>query len=263
MGSNVSEFKFNFAHQLAKGVFEGRFKRFFAQIQTSEGLLTAHLPNTGSLKGVNIKGMPCLYSKSDDPNRKLAYTLEAIQSEGGAWVGVNTQTPNRVIKQVLFDKYWPAWAKYKYFKPEYSISKETRFDFALSDSEFPTNQKGKAALQRTSALSNHIHLIEVKNVTLMEIRNSKRVALFPDSVTERGQKHLRELAEMSEKGFTSEIVYFIQRSDVDDFDVAEEIDHEYAQIYRSVTQAQVQVTIVHCDFQPEGLSLRFNQFSKI
>lgn len=258
MGAIVSEFKFDFAHKLHEGIFEGRFKRFFAQIRTSEGELTAHLPNTGSMKGVNVKGMPCLYSKSDDPNRKLAYTLEAIKSETGAWVGVNTQTPNRVIKQVLFDKYWSEWSKFKHFKPEYSISKETRFDFALSDGEFSAEKKGKQAELRESVPS-PIHLLEVKNVTMMEQKNSKRIAMFPDSVTERGQKHLRELAEMTEKGFTSEIVYFVQRSDVDAFDVAEEIDSEYTKIYRTVTPKQVKVTLAYCDFQPDHLALRLTE----
>lgn len=247
----MSEFKFTFPQKLEEGVFEGRFKRFFAQIHTPEGVLTGHLPNTGSLKGVNVKGMPCLYSKSDDPNRKLAYTLEAIQSSTGAWVGVNTQTPNRVIKQILFDKHDSTWAKFPFVKPEFSISKETRFDFALAHQEFIAEKKSG---QKTGPAAG-IHLIEVKNVTLVEERNSRKMAMFPDSVTERGQKHLRELAQMTEKGLSAEIVYFIQRSDAEDFDVAAEIDPEYAQIYREVTQGKLAVRLAYCDFQRDGLTV--------
>lgn len=262
----MSEFKYEFPKKLEEGIFEGRFKRFFAQIRTPEGVLTAHLPNTGSLKSVNVKGMPCLYSKSEDPTRKLAYTLEAIQAETGAWVGINTQTPNRVIKQILFDKFDAEWAKFEFIKPEFSISKETRFDFAISDREFVVEKKStkntveKVAEKKISKSAEaHVHLIEVKNVTMMEQKNTKRIAMFPDSVTERGQKHMRELAEMQEKGFTTEIVYFIQRSDVDEFDVAETIDPAYAEIYRKVTEHDVQVCLAYCDFQRDHLMVRMQR----
>jgi sugar fermentation stimulation protein A len=261
----VSEFRYSFPKKLEEGVFEGRFKRFFAEIKTPQGILTAHLPNTGSLKSVNVKGMPCLYSKSDDPARKLAYTLEAIQGPTGAWVGVNTQTPNRVVKQILFDRIDSEWSKFGFIKPEFSISKETRFDFAISDREFLAEKKSKATTvkivekQINKPAETQIHLIEVKNVTLMEEKNKRRVAMFPDAVTERGQKHLLELAEMKEKGFTAEIVYFIQRSDVDAFEVAGQIDPIYAEIYHRVTKSDVRVSLAYSDFRPDHLMVKLER----
>ncbi|MFN7904897.1 MAG: DNA/RNA nuclease SfsA, partial [Pseudobdellovibrionaceae bacterium] len=141
--------------------------------------------------------------------------------------------------------------------PEYSISKETRFDFALGNQTFEVEKKSKLAKPKTGP----IHLIEVKNVTMLEKRGDSKIALFPDSITERGQKHMRELGEMSQRGFSSEIVYFIQRSDAESFDVADHIDPEYAKIYRTVTKGQVKVSLAYGNFQRDGLSLKIQPLS--
>lgn len=209
-----------FSNQLQEGIFLKRYKRFFADIEFQGQTLTAHLPNTGSLKSANNPGQPCLFSTTDNPERKLKYTLEMIKSPDGAWVGVNTSTPNTIMKETLQQvvgqgKSGPAaflaWSQFDEFKPEYKISSETRLDFMLKNK---TSEK--------------LHFIEVKNVTLAE--NS--VARFPDAVTERGQKHLRELMELMKQGHTAELVFTIQRDDCQSFAPADDIDPEYGRLLR-------------------------------
>ncbi|MFP5519956.1 MAG: DNA/RNA nuclease SfsA, partial [Bdellovibrionia bacterium] len=164
-----------FSRPLGEGIFVKRYKRFFTDIESQGEVLVAHTANTGSLKGVAIGGQPCRYSHSDNPERKLKYTLEMIQAPTGAWVGVNTATPNTIVKEALegavAGEGFAFWQGYDGVKPEIKISAETRFDFGLLKAGKPQKY------------------IEVKNVTLAE----NGLALFPDSVTERGQKHLREL----------------------------------------------------------------------
>jgi sugar fermentation stimulation protein A len=222
----MNRWTFSFKSPLQSGVFQGRQKRFFAQIQTQCGELTAHLPNTGSLRSVNQKGLPCLYSISDDPDRKLPATLEAIQSPHGVWVGVNTQTPNRLVRQMIEAKVRPEWTEFDKFKPEFKISAESRLDFALWKS---SDEKKK-------------HFIEVKNVTLMEETAGKKQVMFPDAVTERGQKHLKNMMELMNQGHKCELVFFVQRDDGDFFKVASHIDFEYATLLKEAQSKGMTIT---------------------
>lgn len=222
----MNRWTFSFKSPLQSGVFQGRQKRFFAQIQTQGGELMAHLPNTGSLRSVNQKGLPCLYSISDDPDRKLPATLEAIQSPHGVWVGVNTQTPNRLVRQMIEAKVRPEWTEFDQFKPEFKISPESRLDFAL----WKTGQEKKK------------HFIEVKNVTLMEEAAGKKQVMFPDAVTERGQKHLKNMMELMEQGHECELVFFVQRDDGDFFKVASHIDFEYATLLKEAQSKGMTIT---------------------
>ncbi|RYZ67324.1 MAG: DNA/RNA nuclease SfsA, partial [Proteobacteria bacterium] len=199
---------------LDEGLFLKRYKRFFADIQWQGQTLIAHVANTGSMKGVNNPGQPCLFSHTDNPDRKLRQTLEAIRSMSGAWIGVNTATPNAIVRETLerivaappaekFHKSWSHWHGYDSVKPEFKISAETRLDFAL----------GKTG-------SDKKHFIEVKNVTLAE----GEVAMFPDAETTRGQKHLQELMKLVDEGHTAEILFTIQRNDCEHFAPAHLID---------------------------------------
>lgn len=202
------------------GTFLKRYKRFFADIDWNGTVITAHVPNTGSLKSVNHPGQPCLFSISDDPARKLKYTLEFIQAPGsGAWVGVNTQRPNALVKEALQSKLLSHWQNYDEVQPEYKISPETRFDFCLS--------RGSKK-----------HFIEVKNVTLAEGSQAQ----FPDAITERGQKHLRELMRLVDEGATAEIVFLIQRNDVNCMAPADAIDPIYGQLLREAYKKGVKIT---------------------
>lgn len=232
-----------FHSKLQEGVFLKRYKRFFADIEWQGQQVTAHVPNTGSLKSVNNPGQHCLFSESTNPERKLKYTLEMIKSPTGSWVGVNTATPNTVVRETLHhvvghkkDVVGPfsLWAGFDEVKPEYKISAETRLDFALKKNG-----------------TDKMHFIEVKNVTLCE----GGVAKFPDAVTERGQKHLRELMALMEQGHSAEIVFTVQRHDCGSFAPADDIDPEYGQLLREAHQKGLKVSPLVVDLTPESVEL--------
>ena len=220
-----------YSKKLDEGIFLKRYKRFFADIEWEGQTLTAHVPNTGSLKSANNPGQPCLFSHSDNPERKLKQTLEMIQAPTGAWVGVNTATPNTVVCEALemvvgkssesWPNSWQHWAAFDGVKAEYKISAETRLDFALSKKN-----------------SDKKHFIEVKNVTLAE----GSTAMFPDAETTRGQKHLQELMKLMAEGHSAEILFTIQRNDCDVFTSADEIDPEYGQLLRQAQKKGLRIT---------------------
>lgn len=218
-----------FSSKLEEGIFRSRSKRFFAEIEWNGQTIVAHVPNTGSMKGCKDPGQLCLFSVSDDPKRKLKYTLEMVRSASGAWVGVNTQMPNRLVREALDQKLRPEWSAFDVIKGEHKLSAETRLDFALHQTK-----------------GDRWHFIEVKNVTLAE----NRTALFPDAVTERGQKHLRELTALAGQGHGAELVFTVQRADVDEFSPAAEIDPAYARLLREAFDAGVTVTPLRVSLSP-------------
>jgi sugar fermentation stimulation protein A len=228
---------------LIEGVFQKRYKRFFADVQLESEVVVAHIANTGSLKSVNVPGQPCLISPAANPERKLRFSLEMIQSVSGAWVGVNTSVPNAIVKEALelsinSKQGFSSWQSYDALQAEYKISKETRLDFALAKKT--TDKK---------------HFIEVKNVTLAVEKEGKLWAQFPDGVTERGQKHLRELMNLIDEGHTSEIVFTIQRNDCDYFSAADDIDPEYGRLLREAISKGVVVTPLLVELSVEGAIL--------
>lgn len=212
-----------FKSKLEEGIFLKRYKRFFADILWRGQIVTAHVPNTGSMKSCNMPESPCLFSVSDNPERKLKYTLEMVKASTGAWVGVNTSTPNQIVKEALSAGLLPHWQGFDVIKPEYKISAETRFDFALMHKSDDGKKK---------------HFIEVKNVTLAE----GDVAQFPDAVTLRGQKHLRELIGLMAQGHSAELVFTVQRNDVKSFAPAMEIDPDYGELLHEAIAAGLRVT---------------------
>ena len=231
-----------FPRKLQEGIFLKRYKRFFADIEFQGQVITAHCPNTGSLKSVNHPGQHCLFSESDNPERKLKFTLEMIKSPQGAWVGVNTATPNTIMRETLARvvghknvvSTFAYWAEFDEAKAEHKISAETRLDFALKKKN-----------------SDKMHFIEVKNVTLCEDATAK----FPDAVTERGQKHLRELMALIDQGHTAELVFTVQRNDCGSFTPADDIDPEYGKLLRDAYHKGVRLTPLIVDLHPEYVEL--------
>lgn len=237
-----------FSRKLQQGIFLKRYKRFFADIDWNGQSITAHLPNTGSLKSVNNPGQLCLFSESDNPERKLKFTLEMIESPNGGWVGVNTATPNTIVKETLQslvgqqDAKGPFsfWSAFDEVKPEYKISAETRLDFMLKKKN-----------------SDKMHFIEVKNVTLAE----NGIAKFPDAVSERAQKHVHELVQLMEQGHTAEIVFTIQRQDCKTFAPADEIDPVYGDLLREAAKKGLKVTPLVVHLSPEAVELSETELS--
>lgn len=194
---------------LIEGRLLRRYKRFFADVELSDGtVVTAHTPNTGSMKQCAIPGFKVLISETDNPKRKLRYTLELIEVNG-RWVDTHTMRTNRIVEEALCAGTVAELTGYE-LRAEFPFG-ESRIDFLLEKPEEKV-------------------LVEVKNVTLC----TNRVASFPDAVTTRGQKHLLELADGVRQGYRAVIFFLVQRGEATSFSPADEIDPEYGRLLRKV-----------------------------
>ena len=166
----------NFKNKLISGLFIKRYKRFFVDVKINNQTITAHCPNTGSMYGLLNKGNKVWISKSDNPNRKLKYTLEIIEDKK-IKVGVNTHSSNKIVLHALKNNLIKELSNLIEVKPEIKFGENTRFDFLVINKNFKA-------------------FVEVKNVTLSR---TNKLAEFPDAVTSRGLKHLNELIKASKK----------------------------------------------------------------
>ena len=228
-----------FKERLLQGTLIKRYKRFFADIKYKKEVITAHCPNSGSMMDLLNKGNKTWFSKSSNPKRKLKYTLEIIEVKKNL-VGINTFLSNKIVLEALNSKKIKSLIHYKNVKPEAYFSKNTRFDFLIS------NNKKKCFL-------------EVKNVTL--VRN-KKIAEFPDAITLRGTKHLIELVNAKKMGFESCILYLIQRQNCDSFKLADDIDRNYKIAFDNAIKAGVDMLCYDCKISDEEVKLN-NQIKLI
>lgn len=245
-----------FSQPLIKGKFLKRYKRFFADVEINGEVVTAHTPNTGSMKSCLFEGSDCYVSFVDDPKRKLKYTLEMLKTPT-AWVGVHTGHPNKIVKESFENKTIPHWRKFEFIKSEAKINDKTRIDLALWK-----KQPGLGEIKKWSVdLLNefNFHFVEVKNVTLAE----NNIALFPDAVTTRGQKHLEELMQLVEHGHSCEIFFTVQRDDVDTFSPAKEIDPEYARLLKEAKKAGVRVSPYFVDLNNKEIKVNAEKNLKL
>jgi sugar fermentation stimulation protein A len=221
--------------KLVQGKFIKRYKRFFADVELDGKLVVAHVANTGSLKSAlrPESGQKCLLSPAADPERKLKFSLEAVQSTEGTWIGVNTSHPNKLAKEAFEKATFRHWKGFHQLKSEVKINAETRLDLLLE------SKAGKK------------HYVEIKNVTM----KTEKAAQFPDSVTERGQKHLRELMKLVQEGHSAEILFTVQREDCDHFSPAESIDPEYARLLREAKKAGVLISVFVVQVTPHQIVL--------
>ncbi|NEP15112.1 MAG: DNA/RNA nuclease SfsA [Symploca sp. SIO2C1] len=231
---------------LEPGTLLKRYKRFLADIQLESGeVITAHCPNTGPMIGVSTPGSPVQVSRSDNPKRKLPYTWEMIQVNDTeqTWVGVNTGLPNRVIKLALEQHLIPELAnKYTTIRKEvtYGKDKKSRVDFLLSSDRSLGETEGNS--------SNAPIYLEVKSATLAQ----GKMALFPDTVTTRGQKHLRELTALLPKA-QAVMLYFINRSDCSQFAPGDNYDSTYGELLRDAIAQGIQVLPCRFEITPQGI----------
>ena len=221
-----------FKEKLLQGTLIKRYKRFFADIEYKGKVITAHCPNSGSMMGLLNKGNVAWFSKSDNPKRKLKYTLEIIEVNK-TMVGINTLLTNKIVLEALNQKKIINLIKFNNIKSEEKFSDKTRFDFLIS------NNKEKCFL-------------EVKNVTL--VRKNK-VAEFPDAITSRGTKHLKELSLAKKKRFGSYILYLIQREDCKSFKIAKDIDQEYKNAFDNALKSGVKILCYDCKISDEEIKL--------
>ncbi len=212
-----------FTKTLIKGKLIKRYKRFFADIKLDKEIVTAHCPNTGSMKGLLDEGNEVFISKNNDPKRKLKYTLEIIRVKNRL-VGVNTHFANKIAYHGLSNNLIKEVANNDSIKPEVFFDKKTRFDFLIEKNE----QK---------------IFVEVKNVTLF---SDEKTAEFPDAVTSRGSKHLKTLIEAMKKGYKSYLLFLVQIQGVENFKVAKDIDNEYYKNYLLAKKAGVNFIAYRC-----------------
>lgn len=209
-----------------------RYKRFLADIDLNGKMITVHVPNTGSMQSCWEPNWKCAVSLSNNSERKYPYTLELIHN-GESWIGVNTANANKLAKIWLTGQLLPELAGYTVVVPEKKIGL-SRVDFYL---EGHPNQPPC--------------YVEVKNVTL----KLDGKAQFPDSVTERGQKHLKELIDIKQSGLRAAMLFIVQREDVSSFHAAKSLDPEYAELLGQAHKSGVEILIYQCRMGLKELSL--------
>ena len=222
----------NFNNKLISGQLIKRYKRFFVDVIVNNEIVTAHCPNTGSMHGLLNEGNKVWISKSNDPKRKLKYTLEIIEVKKTK-VGINTHSTNKIVLDALQNNLIKEFSDNINIKPETKFGANTRFDFLVSSKKYQS-------------------FIEVKNVTLSRKRN---LAEFPDAETLRGLKHIGELIKASKKKFKVYILFVIQRNDCSSFSIAKDIDPNYANALSKAVKNNLKILCYDCKFSPKGIKL--------
>jgi sugar fermentation stimulation protein A len=212
-----------FTKSLIKGKLIKRYKRFFIDVKLNKEVVTAHCPNTGSMKGLLEENNDVYLLKNNDPKRKLKYGLEIIKANKNL-VGVNTHMANKIVNHGLSNNLIKELKDIDKIKPEVFYNKETRFDFLI--------EKNKQKI-----------FIEVKNVTLFR---DKKTAEFPDAITSRGSKHLLTLIDAIKKGYKSYLLFLVQIQNMENFKIAKDIDSEYYKNYCLAKKAGVNFLAYRC-----------------
>ena len=222
-------------NKFISGKFIKRYKRFFVDVQldNNKEIVTAHCPNTGSMLGLLKKGNSVKLTKVDNPSRKLKYTLEIIKSNG-ANVGVNTHRANRIVEEAIIANKIKSLKKILELKREVKYGENSRIDFLI------INNMGEQIY------------IEVKNVTLSL---KKGIAEFPDAITERGSKHLKELKKIKNKKIRAVMLYLIQRDDCKHFRIAKEIDEKYNSNLKKAIKSGVEILCYNCKFESNKIQI--------
>lgn len=220
-----------FSTPLVKGKLIKRYKRFLADIELTNGeIVVAHTTNSGSMKSCIEIGAEVYLTPNNDPKRKTKFTWEMIKINGN-WVGVNTAWPNLLAYEAIKNNEIPQLTNYTHVKREVKFG-DSRFDV------YAENDLEKC-------------FIEVKNVSMKE----NNFALFPDAVTTRGQKHLKTLIEVKQSGVRAVMLYIVQRSDVDTFSTAKEVDPDYANALIEAHKKGVEIIVYQAKVTETGITL--------
>lgn len=216
---------------LIPGYFLKRYKRFFADIEVNAEVVIAHTANTGTMKNCLGERWPALLSFHDSPTRKLKYSFEMI-SNGKSWIGINTGITNFLAIEAIQNGIIKELQGYKALKPEAKIG-ESRIDILLSNEE------------------EHCY-VEVKNVTL---NDEEGHCLFPDAVTERGHKHLRELMNLKSLGHRAVMLFIVQREDCEKFKIDNSIDPVYCKLLKEALLSGVEILVYQCKLSPAEITV--------
>ena len=221
-----------FTKSLIKGKLIKRYKRFFTDVKLSKDIVTAHCPNTGSMKGLLEEGNEVYLLPNNDPKKKLKYGLEIIKSRKNL-IGINTHMANRIVQHGLENNLINELKNNDYIKPEVFFNDHTRFDFLV--------EKKKQKI-----------FIEVKNVTLFR---NKDTAEFPDAVTSRGSKHLLTLIDAINKGYKTYLLFLVQIQNMKYFKIAKDIDEQYYINYLKAKKAGVNFIAYRCDISSKRITI--------
>ncbi|WP_097461955.1 DNA/RNA nuclease SfsA [Mangrovitalea sediminis] len=226
-----------FGQTLIEGTFLRRYKRFFADIELPDGeVVTAHCPNTGSMLGCNLPGSRVWVSAHDDPRRKLRFTWQLVEVEHGALACINTALPNRIVGEAIAAGRIPELSGYGKLQSEVRYGEErSRIDWLLSE--------------HAAGLPDAY--VEVKNVTLAEAE----LGLFPDAVTTRGQKHIRELMAMAAAGKRAVLFFCVSHTGIERVEPAVAIDPVYARWVREAVDVGVEFLAWRAAISPESITL--------
>ncbi|MDI1366107.1 MAG: DNA/RNA nuclease SfsA [bacterium] len=217
---------------LVRGRLVARYKRFFADLVLDDGrAITAHCPNPGAMLGVNQPGQAAWVSWSGDPKRKLAWTLQLVEAEGGL-VGVNTMLPNRLVAEALAAGAIPELTGYATVRPEVKYAQASRVDFLLTHPDRPPCW------------------LEVKNVHLSR---TPGLAEFPDCVAARSTRHLKDLAAQVAVGDRAVALFVVQREDCTAFKACADLDPAFARGLDQAAEAGVEILIRACDVTTSGI----------
>ena len=222
-----------FKQTLIPGKLIQRYKRFLADIELDTGkIITAHCPNSGSMKTCANPGWQVMLSESDNPKRKYKYTWEMVHN-GKCWIGINTIIPNIIAEEAIKNGIIPELSGYDEVKREVKYGTNSRIDILLKS-------------------ENQLCYVEVKNVTLVEDDGNY---YFPDSETSRGLKHLHELIEMKSQDHRSVMLFVIQRNDGEIFKPAAHIDPKYAEGLKNAYENGVEILVRQADVTPTEINL--------
>ena len=218
--------------RLLQGTLLERYKRFMADVKLRNGhVVTAHCPNSGSMKACSEPGRTVYLSRHDNPRRRLKYTWEMIRMPTSL-VGINTLLPNRLIRKAVESDRIPGLEGYESLRTEVPYGNRSRVDLLLE------GDRGKC-------------FVEIKNCTLVE----DGTALFPDAVTSRGLKHLVELREQVRRGHRAVLFYLVQRMDADRFSPADRIDPAYGKELREAVRRGVEIFCYDVRLDLEGIDM--------
>ncbi|WP_167612375.1 DNA/RNA nuclease SfsA [Maribellus sediminis] len=220
-----------FKEKLIHGKLIKRYKRFLADVELDDGtVVVAHCTNSGTMKSCLENGAEVFLTPVNDPKRKTKFTWEMIKINND-WVGINTGIPNILAYEAILNNEIPGLGVYTTVQREVKFG-DSRFDV------YAENEDEKC-------------FVEVKNVTLKE----GKYALFPDAVTTRGQKHLKTLMQVKKEGMRAVMLYIVQRSDVEVFAPAKEIDPDYAAALKLAVENGVEVVVMKAKIKPEAIRL--------
>lgn len=212
-----------FSSPVVGGTLLRRYKRFLADVRLEDGrVVTAHCANPGAMTGLAEEGLRVWLLHRPHPRRKLDYSWEVVEAADGALVGVNTHTPNRLVAEALEGRELREYEAYSAARAEAGYGEGSRVDFLLGEPGLPDLY------------------LEVKSVTLSRTLG---VAEFPDAVTTRGARHLRDLARVRQGGCRAAVLYVVQRSDCGFLRLAADIDPAFAAAAAEARSAGVEM---HC-----------------